>query len=119
MFWRPHTRLGIKHGRIHNNSLSVMNFFLGSKGSSKIMISTRFSICRYFFQRRIFNLTKTKKADLKKILSPIIVGYYEKNKATTYVAAAMYVLEEDTIKFVYVIECGMGDDAEGLSYKDV
>ena len=96
-----------------------MNFFMGSKGSSKKMISKIFSICRYYFQRRIFNLTKTKKDNLKTIMSPILVGYYEKTKATTYVAAAMSVSEEDTIIFVYGIECGMEDDAEGISAQDV
>ena len=44
---------------------------------------------RYYFQKRIVNLTKTKKADMKTILYPPLVGYYEKYKAPTDVVAAM------------------------------
>ena len=74
---------------------------------------------RYYFQKRIVNLTKTKKADLKKILSPLLVEYYEKSKATTDVVADIYTSEQDTVTFTSGIECGMGDDAEGLSARDV
>ena len=69
---------------------------------------------RYYFQKRIVNLTKTKKADLKTILSPLLVEYYEKSKATTDVTAAMSASTEDTVTFASVIECGMEDYAEGL-----
>ena len=69
---------------------------------------------RYYFQKRIFNLTKTRKADLKKILSPLLVEYYEKSKATTDVSAAMSALTEYTVTFSSGIEFGMGDDSEGL-----
>ena len=74
---------------------------------------------RYYFQKRIVNLTKTNKADLKTILSPLLVEYYEKSKATTDVAAAMSASEEDTVTFASGIECGMGGDAEGLSAQEV
>ena len=70
---------------------------------------------RYYFQKRIVNLTKIKKADPKTILSPLLVEYYEKAKATTDVAAAISASSEDTLTFSYGIECGMGDDDEGLS----
>ena len=73
----------------------------------------------YYFQKRIVNLTKTKKADLKKILSPLLVEYYEKVKATNNFAAAMYASAEDTRTFASEIECGTGDDAEGLSAQEV
>ena len=59
------------------------------------------------------------KADLKTILSPIIVEYYEISKAPTNVAAAMSASAEDTVTFASGIECGMGDDSEGLSAQDV
>ena len=74
---------------------------------------------RYYFQKRIVNLTKTKKDDPRKILSPLLVEYYEKSKATTDVAAAMSALEEDTVIFASIIECGIGDDAEGISAQEV
>ena len=74
---------------------------------------------RYYFQKRIFNLTKTKKTDLKTILSPLLVEYDEKPKATTDVAAAMSAQSEDTVTFLSGIECGIGDDAEGLSAQEV
>ena len=77
---------------------------------------------RYYSQKRIVNLTKTKKANLKTILYPLLVGYYEKYKATTNVVAAMSALAqmaEDTVTFTSDIECGMGDDAEVLSAQDV
>ena len=73
----------------------------------------------YYFQKRIVNLTKTKKADLKTILSPLLVEYDEKPKATTDVAADMSASSEDTVIFVSGIECGMVDDAEGLSAQEV
>ena len=59
-----------------------------------------------------------KKVDLYTILSPILVEYSEKSKATTDVAAAMSASAEDTIKFTSGIECGMGDNSEGLSAQD-
>ena len=74
---------------------------------------------RYYFQKRIFNLTKTKKADLNTIMSLFIVEYCEKDKATTYVATEVYASSEDTVTFASGIECGMGDDAEGLSSQGV
>ena len=70
---------------------------------------------RYYFQKRIVNLTKTKKAYLKTIISPFLVEYYYKYNATTDVAAAMYSSSEDTVTFAFGIECGMGEDYEGLS----
>ena len=69
-------------------------------------------IC-YYFEKRIASLTKTKKAYLKTVLSPLLVEYYEKSKATMDVAAAMSASEEETVIFAYGIECGMVDDAEG------
>ena len=75
-------------------------------------------IC-YYFEKRIASLTKTKKAYLKTVLSPLLVEYYEKSKATAYVAAAMSALEEDTVTFASGIDFGMGDDAKGLSAQDV
>ena len=68
---------------------------------------------RYYFEKRIGSLTKTKKADTKTVLSPLLVEYYEKAKATTDVAAAMSASEEETVTFTSGIECGMVDDAEG------
>ena len=41
--------------------------------------------------------------------------YYEKSKATTGVSAAMSASEEDTVKLASGFECGMGEDAEGIS----
>ena len=70
---------------------------------------------RYYFQQRIVNLTKTKKAELKSILSPLLVEYYEKAKATEDVAAAMTASTNGTVVNAIGIECGAGDDAEGLS----
>ena len=70
---------------------------------------------RYYFQKRIVNLTKTKKAELKSILSPLLVEYYEKAKATEDVAAAMTASANGTVVNAIGIECGAGDDAEGLS----
>ena len=52
---------------------------------------------------------------MKTILSPLLVEYYEKAKATTDVAAAMSASEQDTVTFVSIIECGMGYNAEGIS----
>ena len=72
-----------------------------------------------FFQKRIVNYRKTKKADMKIILSPLIVEYYEKSEAPTDVAAAMSASAEDTVTFASGIECGMGEDAEGLLAQDV
>ena len=68
-----------------------------------------------YFSEEDCQLKKTKKADMKKILSPLLVKYYEEAKATMYVAADIYSSTEDTVIFTSVIECGMGDDAEGLS----
>ena len=45
--------------------------------------------------------------------------YYEKVKATNNFAAAMYASAEDTRTFASEIECGTGDDAEGLSAQEV
>ena len=59
------------------------------------------------------------KADLKTILSPLLVEYYEKSKATTDFDAAMSASAEDTRTFASEIECGTGDDAEGLSAQEV
>ena len=73
---------------------------------------------RYYFQKRIFNSTDTKKANLKKILSPLLVEYDEKSRTTTDVASAMSALAEDTIQFASGIECGMGDNAEGFSAQE-
>ena len=70
---------------------------------------------RYHFQKRIVNLTKTKKAELKSILSPLLVEYYEKAKATEDVAAAITASANGTVVNAIGIECGVGDDAEGLS----
>ena len=74
---------------------------------------------RFYFQKRIVNLTKTKKAGLKTILSPLLVGYYEKSKVTTDIAAAVSASVEYTVTFASGIECGMGDDVEGLSAQEV
>ena len=74
---------------------------------------------RYYYQKRIVNLTKTKKADLKTIMSPVLVEYYEKSKATMDFAAATTALEEDTVTFTFVVECVMVDDAKRLSARDV
>ena len=70
---------------------------------------------RYYFQKRIVNLSKTKKAELKTILSPLLVEYYEQAKATEDVAAAMSASANGTLVFATGIECGLGDDAVGLS----
>ena len=59
---------------------------------------------------KFVNLTKTKKAELKSILSPLLVEDYEKSKATEDVAAA-----NGTVVNAIGIECGAGDDAEGLT----
>ena len=56
---------------------------------------------------------------MKTILSPILVEYEEKSKATMDVAAAMSAWEEDTITFTSGIGCGMGDNAEGISSQEV
>ena len=56
---------------------------------------------------------------MKKILSPLIVEYYEEYKVTTSVASAMSALAEETVTFSYGIEYGMGDDAKGLSVQEV
>ena len=74
---------------------------------------------RYYFQKRIVNLKKTKKADLKTIISPLLVEYYEKYKATTDVAYSMYLLAEDNVTFTSGILCRMGDNSEGLSDQDI
>ena len=70
---------------------------------------------RYYFQKRVVNLTKTKKAELKSILSPLLVEYYEQAKATEDVAAAMTASANGTVVNATGIECGAGDDAEGLT----
>ena len=70
---------------------------------------------RYYFQQRIVNSSKTKKAELKTILSPLLVEYYEQAKATEDVAAAMSASANDTLVFVTGIECWLGDDAVELS----
>ena len=61
---------------------------MGSKGSykndtNKIINISDAHICqyiRYYFQKSIVNLIKTKKDDLKTILSPLLVEYYENPK---------------------------------------
>ena len=74
---------------------------------------------RYYIQKSIVNLTKTMKADLKTILSPLLVEYYEKSKTTTDVASSVYVSEEDTVTFASVNECGIGDNSGGVSAQEV
>ena len=62
-----------------------MNFFLGSEGGLKnnyinkildMLDAHMRQYIPYYFQKRIVNLTKTKKAHLKIIMYPIIVEYY-------------------------------------------
>ena len=52
---------------------------------------------RYYFQKRIVNLEKTKKADMKTILSPLLAEYDEKSKAKINVTAAMSASTEDIV----------------------
>ena len=73
----------------------------------------------YYFQKGIVNLTKTKKADLKTILSPLLVEYYEKYKSTTDAAAVLSALSEENVTLASGIECGIGDDAKGISAQEV
>ena len=73
---------------------------------------------RCYFQKRIVNLTKTKKADLKTILSPLLMEYYENEKATMNVSAAISASAEETVKFTSILGCGIGDDAEGQSAQE-
>ena len=77
-------------GEIKNNDI---NNILNLSGASM------HQYIHYYFQKMIFNLTKTKKADLETIMSPLIVEYYEKFKATTDVTTAMSVSAEDSEEF--------------------
>ena len=43
------------------------------------------------------------------------MGYYEQAKATEDVTAAMSASANGTLVFATGIECGLGDDAVGLS----
>ena len=74
---------------------------------------------RYYFQKKIVNLTKTKKAALKTILSALLAEYYEKAKAAKGVAVDMSASENCTVLYASGIECGVGDDAEGHSAQEV
>lgn len=74
---------------------------------------------RYYFQKKIVNLTKTKKAELKAILSPLLEEYYEEVRGARGVAIDMHASTEDTVTFASGIKCGMGDGAEGLSAEEV
>ena len=47
------------------------------------------------------------------------MGYYEKSKVTTDIAAAVSASVEYTVTFASGIECGMGDDVEGISAQKV
>ena len=69
---------------------------------------------RYYFQKRIVNLSKTKKAELKTILSPLLVEYYEQAKATEDVTTTMSVSANGTLVFATGIECGLGDNVVEL-----
>ena len=75
-------------------------------------------IC-YYFEKRIASLTKTKKAYLKTVLSPLLVEYYGKSIAPTDVVVAMSASAKETATFASGIECGIGDDVDGLSAQDV
>ena len=71
------------------------------------------------FQKRIVNYTEKKKADIKTILSPLLVEYDGKSIAPTDVVVAMSASAKETATFASGIECGIGDDADGLSAQDV
>ena len=73
---------------------------------------------RYYFQKKIVNLTKTKKAELKAILSPLLEEYYEEVRGARGVAIDMHALAENTVAFASGMECGMGDGTEGLSAEE-
>ena len=47
------------------------------------------------------------------------MGYYEKFKVTTDIATSVSASVEYTVTFASGIECGMGDDVEGLSAQEV
>ena len=74
---------------------------------------------RYYFQKKIVNLTKTKKAELKTILSPLLEEYYEEVRGARGVVNGMHASAEDTVTFASGMECGMGDGAKGLSAEEV
>lgn len=43
---------------------------------------------RYFFQKKVVNLSKIKKAELKAIISPLLQQYYESVQTTSDLVAS-------------------------------
>ena len=70
---------------------------------------------RYYFQKRIVNLTKTKKADMRQFCLHFLWNIMKNPKQQQNVASAISTSPEETVTVTYGIECGMEDDAEELS----
>ena len=67
-----------------NELISGFEGELKNNDINKIFNLSDARMCKYirsYFKKRIENLTKTEKADLKKIMSPLLVKYYFKTQS--------------------------------------
>ena len=60
---------------------------------------------RYFFQKKVVNLSKIKKAELKAIISPLLQQYYESVQTTSDLVASIFTgntttPSPDSVKYV-------------------